>query len=798
MEPTRIENKPETYTRPILLTKNDRPYISKKEPEVFNSINIQYLFDNNLNSSPSGYDLSLNGSISYETSPTSIHLNGSSYLSGDITIDVKTLGFWFKINSPTIDNYLISTADDVFNIKISNTELNITINGSEQPILYDFLYNKWHHLLLNYSNEKYEIYIDSNLVQETVDYIALTDNTLYLGKSLESYNYELITLDQNYSLYKHHEMITIDSNLYLFGDINTVNTYNNKLYKIDLSVNVMEEISIQDKNTETSITIKSRNFISMVSLDKYIYLCGGINSSPYSISFISIDTKTNIFEFSSFTGVAGVANTPTQRTGHSIVVVPKPDTDSVIIHNPSLTFYIFGGYYPTPTSTSTYYNDLYRFTESAISTKITMNNYTPTERAHHSMVADLNYLYIFGGYKDNTYYNDFYKIEILPESYTSVKKDFPEITKRSYHKMAIIENNIFILGGKNSADEILYDMHIINKNTLELLYSFNSLLPENLSDYSMSVSNNDIYIYGGLTDSYNEHDVWIAKVVQSNLYKITNTTTNLDGNIADLRLYNYSVTDISTIYDEFFNTIPLLPTDFTKTFDNQTIGGLNMLSDVPSGTTELNIINNSILYNSNYGEGSGLYIDFTKLNLQNVIKITITNNGTIYGRGGIGQTPSSHNRREGKYAITVLNNDDTIVREITITNNGNIYGGGDGGYFIIETTVSYLFTYRQNNPNGYDDSNGNNYALITINAEGGDAQYYDGTDVIDAGTPYTLLGATIFTNRPSLPAETMERWKYEYANSSYADKPLNNGGEAFNTSKIIYLPSNGLVTSTYM
>lgn len=42
--------------------------------------------------------------------------------------------------------------------------------------------------MLNYSNQKYEIYIDSNLVQETVDYTALNNNTLYLGKVLESYS----------------------------------------------------------------------------------------------------------------------------------------------------------------------------------------------------------------------------------------------------------------------------------------------------------------------------------------------------------------------------------------------------------------------------------------------------------------------------------------------------------------------------------------------------------------------------------------------------------------------------------
>ena len=729
------------------------------------------MFDNNLNSSPSGYDLTLNGSITYETTPKSVYLDGSSYLSANISIDVKALGLWFKINTPTIDNYLISTTNDVFNIKISNTKLNIIIDTIEQPISYNFLSNKWYHLLLNYSNEKYEIYINSNLVQETVDYTALNNNTLYLGKSLESYSYSLITLDQNYSLYRNHEMVAIDSNLYLFGDLHTDSDLYNKLYKIDLSANTMEQISIQDQDDINQI--KSRHFISMVSFDNSIFICGGINDNQNLSNFISIDTTTNYFEIKSFD--ASEQGKPSERTGHSLVVIPKPNT-GLQDYNPVL--YIFGGRY-----NATYYNDLYRFTGEGTSFKITLTSNVPTERAYHSMVADRDYLYIFGGRKDTyTYYNDFYKIERnYTNSYNSEKKEFNTITKRMNHKMAIIGNNIFILGGRNN-DGILNDMHIIDKNTLELLYSFDSLLPENLLDYSMSVSNNDIYIYGGRSNIYDQYGQFIDYVVQSNLYKITNTTTNINGNIADLRLYNYSITDISSIYDEFFANLP--STDFTKTFDNKTIGSTYMLSSVPNGTTELNIINNSILYNFVYEEGSGLYIDFTKPNLQNVIKVTITNNGTIYGRGGIGQISSSDNRREGKYAITVLNNADTIVREITLTNNGNIYGGGNGGYYIPSHNVKYIY----NKDYGGTETI---WHSISINGIGGNAAYYDGTDVIDAGLPYIIYGYMILDQRPNSPPDFDT-----YITDEYADKPLNNGGQSFNTNKIIDLPSNDLVTLT--
>jgi hypothetical protein len=72
----------------------------------------------------------------------------------------------------------------------------------------------------------------------------------------------------------------------------------------------------------------------------------------------------------------------------------------------------------------------------------------------------------------------------------------------------------------------------------------------------------------------------------------------------------------------------------TKTFSGTIPGDTNMLDDVPEETTILNIVIDSeaILYNENYLEGSGLYINFNKPNLRYVGQVNITNNGKIYGR----------------------------------------------------------------------------------------------------------------------------------------------------------------------
>ena len=350
------------------------------------------------------------------------------------------------------------------------------------------------------------------------------------------------------------------------------------------------------------------------------------------------------------------------------------------------------------------------------------------------------------------------------------------------HCMVAINKDIYIMGGVDTGINSSNLYRITDESNITEIILDPPISPRD--NHSMVAIGNDICIYGGYGSD-----------TTSKLYKI-DTASYFTGKIADLRLYNYPLTDISTIYDEFFYTIPSLPTDFTITFgDYQTRGYLDMLYTVPDVTTELNIINNSILYNSDYEEGSGLYIDFTKPNLQNVVKVTITNNGTIYGRGGIGQISSSDNRREGKYAITVLNNADNIDREITIKNNGNIYGGGNGGYYTSSIPYDYYYTYTMFTGLVVTKTI---VAHIIINEPGSDAQYYNGNTIYGAGAPYILPGYIILHNRPVFTPIWLAHYPgITYTQSAYGDLhiPMTEG-QNFNTGnyRIIDLPGNNLVT----
>ena len=773
MYATSIENKPKTYTRPTLIGNNfmsivvseppEDPQVADPPPEDESELIIEYKFDNTPNNSHSGYNLTPVGSIQYNTSPNSVELNGSSYLSVDIDFEVKTLSFWFNLPDVNIDNYLLSFDND-FYIKVNSSSLEF----QSCNITRDFSSNIWYNLALTSNNANYDIYLDNTKLPETILYKDLSSSTLNIGKYTDDAEIEIdnsgITNFIGCNM-KDHSMVVIDDHMYVFGGSSNFDIFEsdiifNDLYKIDTDGNFATVIL-------RGVIPPTRSQHSMVVIDSNIYIFGGYSAGYVPNDLYKIDTTNNNSEKIALTG----SDTPSKRFGHSMVVIGDD-------------IYIFGGFY------GSYKNDLYRITTSGSCEKITLtgsDDNKPSSREYHSMVVIDNNMYIFGGLND-TVLKDLYKINTTGNSEKiNITGDIP---KRYSHTMVAIGDYMYIFGGASFDNVCPNDLYRIDTTGYSKKITLDVAKVRVRRSHTMVVIDDHMYIFGGFGNSELDDLIKIP---------FTFKPYYLNGKIADLRLYNYPLTDISTIYDEFFNTIP---TDFTITFENQTIGSHYMLSTVPAVTTELNIINNSILYNSEYEEGSGLYIDFTKPNLQNVVKVTITNYGTIYGRGGIGQISSIDNRRDGKYAITVLNNDDNIDREITITNYGDIYDGGNGGDYIASYEYTYTYTYTYTLILSSQVYTNNDKADILINGQdgqgGGDAQYYDGSSVISAESPYILSGDTIYDSRPTLPSDSGAYSEYSYTKQSYADITIDsNGGQDFDTGKSIILPSNDLVSVSY-
>ena len=291
----------------------------------------------------------------------------------------------------------------------------------------------------------------------------------------------------------------------------------------------------------------------------------------------------------------------------------------------------------------------------------------------------------------------------------------------------------------------------------------------------------------------------------------------------------------------------------TKTFSGIILGDTDMLDDVPEETTILNIEIDpgAILYNDDYQEGSGLYINFNKPNLRNVGQVNITNNGKIYGRGGIGQTSSTDNRYIGKYAIKVLS-DDSIRRIINISNidAGEILGGGDGGNHIQNHEITFTeseyvvrkiqwkqffdwFYFEDDIPSSINGSEtqyegdtktynyyltipGRNADYFGINPENGTYSVISSSSYYS--TDFTIPTGVLRTNQiiPYTDAETQYEfgfiskwWRYEYTYTytintettshtieegiHYYTKDINTGVQGFDITKDIEVP-NSLIT----
>jgi hypothetical protein len=185
-----MKETPRFYERPVLNIKKDRPLI--KIPEPPKPLRIWYKFKNSLtlgldeNPNDIKYDLILVNNPTYVSSPDSIRFVNGSYAYSNIDFKIKTLSFWFNVDDCNIDNYLLSISD-AFYIKQNNSNLVIQTNTDvNSTIITDHIRNEWNHLVLNYNSlNKYDIYINSNLLLDTVAYTdisLLNDKTLYLGQ----------------------------------------------------------------------------------------------------------------------------------------------------------------------------------------------------------------------------------------------------------------------------------------------------------------------------------------------------------------------------------------------------------------------------------------------------------------------------------------------------------------------------------------------------------------------------------------------------------------------------------------
>ena len=938
MNPTSIENTPRIYELPTLLVKPQKSNIEKREATIIpNNVQfyIQYDFDNNLNNSqPSEYSLTSSGTISYDTNPKSVYLDGNSYLSREIYFNIKTLSFWFNSKDITKDTYLISIADN-FNIQVYEDKLQIKNNDLIKNINHSFNNDYWYYLALVYNDQDYyDIYINKNKNNTLINInnFIIVPTTLNIGKknnvfnnNINNINFEILDFhSDSISARRYHTMVAIGTDIYIFGG-STGSGYLDDFYKIDTSTYSVEEITITG-------TTSVRHNHSMVAIGNYIYIVGAHDDNYNLNDYYKIDTSTNIGTVIDITGTS-----ISKRHNHSMVAIGS-------------NIYIFGG----RNTTGVALNDFYKIdTSTNIVTVFDITGTSITGRYSHSMIAIEGNIYIFGGYNGSDYLDDFYKIDTSTNVVTVIDITGTSITARYDHSMVAIEGNIYIFGGYgnggflndlikitgdysyfngNIADLRLYNYSITSQEITTIYNNFNETVgtyihydfdnnlnnsqsseysltssgttrydtpPKsvyldgnyylsriinfdlktlsfwfklenvNTDNYLLSTTDNNFYIqvnsnelsikvntdiknittdfiadnWYHLALTYNEqgYDIYsnnsiltekidnlITNSITLNIGKESGVSAYFTGNIADLRLYSYSITteQITTIYYNFYN---ILPSSYTITFSETTRGNIMMLKNVPSDTIILNIVIDSgaILYNEDYEKGSGLYINFTELNLNTVTKVNITNNGTIYGRGGLGQIDKNDDSSIiGRHAIKVLSDDDdSIRRTINIINNGEILGGDNGGEFKERESYDYrvYYKYTLNIGSEHISESYNDYLFneinntFVINLPGTNASFFNGTEIqeydnesvtsnviyqLQASNNVVKRGGVTYTNanvthKLTIGEETHESTtevqEFDVIKTAYASAGQNHPG--FDENKDIEVPNEFIIVN---
>ena len=160
------------------------------------------------------------------------------------------------------------------------------------------------------------------------------------------------------------------------------------------------------------------------------------------------------------------------------------------------------------------------------------------------------------------YNTDPISVYLDESSYLSTDIDFDIKTLSFWFKSDNSYNNTYLL---TTNDNNFY----IQANSNELNIKVNTDISNITHDF---IANSWYHLALTYNESESEYDIYINKSILPE--KIDNLITNpitlnigkisgvfgndsyFTGNIADLRLYNYSNADITTIYTEFYNTIP--------------------------------------------------------------------------------------------------------------------------------------------------------------------------------------------------------------------------------------------------
>ncbi|PCJ18952.1 MAG: hypothetical protein COB02_09470 [Candidatus Cloacimonadota bacterium] len=302
-------------------------------------------------------------------------------------------------------------------------------------------------------------------------------NSFYL---FDTINKTWSTLSSNEIARSRHSSAIISHYLFIFGG--------------ETILGVTNKIDVYDLKNSTwlgnTLNGEIRSNFKAVKVNKAVLLYGGVvqNKISDSLEKLSLENK----EASEISG---------EFQTNVNLLVTLSEHSSVVLSDESII--VFGGYENNPSTLNT---NLYRFDSIDKTWTNTKDTISPLPRRAHTSNYQKNKMYSWGGYLSNGAINNRMSV------YNTLTKTWSEAisggTSRALHSADLSNGKIYFTGGNDDSLNINSITSHLDIFTLDTWQDI-KVLSTNLSEYAMNISSDQLYIWGGVTNSISQNNLLI-------------------------------------------------------------------------------------------------------------------------------------------------------------------------------------------------------------------------------------------------------------------------------------------------
>jgi len=255
------------------------------------------------------------------------------------------------------------------------------------------------------------------------------------------------------------------------GTSNLIHSVKNDMYCYDFNRKVWSEMQHE---------IGPKTEHKCVVYNDILWFVGGYNGQHYTNDIRTFDPRTGVSTALSTTG------TPFS---------PRSALTAVVHENKMYTFGGWNGF------SKQWFNDLYSFNMDTKEWREipTREDQRPCQRTSHACVVWNNKMYVFAGFSGDQYLNDLHEFDFETETWRDITMETQGTrpSPRSRFCAVVHGNTMYLLGGWNKLNYFgdFFAYNFVTKTWTEIVNS-NFHIPS-LSQYSISVYNNKLYLFGG-------------------------------------------------------------------------------------------------------------------------------------------------------------------------------------------------------------------------------------------------------------------------------------------------------------